>query len=188
MSGSFSYSLKKPSSTLIVSLLLLACDDPEIQSEAAARVGTDHAVVGSQTENEEKKETVKPVSIPVAATPSLDHEPVQVLTPEASPVPDPVQEVPRKSKKSKKKKSMAPTIDGKALYQKSCKKCHGATGNSETKMGRKYEIPPLKGNKISQKKAEKVIREGVPETKMKGYRKKLSAEEITALSQFVVKF
>ena len=35
--------------------------------------------------------------------------------------------------------------DGAALYAKSCRRCHGAEGKSDTTMGTKLEVPPVAG-------------------------------------------
>ena len=86
-----------------------------------------------------------------------------------------------------KSKPSGPKIDAQALYMAKCKKCHGANGDSDTKMGKKYEIEPLKGAKISKKKAAKAIRKGVPDTKMKPFESKLTGDEIDALAAFVTK-
>lgn|GEM_PF-6367963 len=118
------------------------------------------------------------------------------VTPEqltAAKTPDPRKSVETKDRKKSRpqkivgKKQRGPKIDAKALYMKSCKKCHGSAGDSNTKMGKKYEIPLLKGSKLSVAKAKKLIGSGVPKTKMKAYAKKLSTSEIAALAAFVTR-
>ena len=76
--------------------------------------------------------------------------------------------------------------DGKAVYMKKCKKCHGADGKANTKMGKKHEIAPIPG-KLSKGKIAKIVKNGKPGTKMKAFGKKLSAEEIDAVAAFVKK-
>ena len=75
--------------------------------------------------------------------------------------------------------------DGKAVYMKKCKKCHGADGKAGTKMGKKYEMKPIPG-KLSKGKVKKVINNGKPNTKMKSFSKKLSPEEIDAVTAYVM--
>ena len=65
--------------------------------------------------------------------------------------------------------------DGKAVYMKKCKKCHGADGKAQTKMGKKYEMGPIPG-KLDKAKVGKVIKNGKANTKMKAFKEKLSAE------------
>jgi len=82
----------------------------------------------------------------------------------------------------------APSIaaaDGKALYMKKCKKCHGPDGKADTKMGKKHKIDVIPG-KYSKAKVLKVIKNGVPKTKMKSFASKLSEDEIAAVADFVM--
>jgi mono/diheme cytochrome c family protein len=90
-----------------------------------------------------------------------------------------------KMDKPKSDKPKADLSAGKTLYMKKCKNCHGASGDSDTKMGRKLEIPPLNKSKTSLSKMRKTIENGVADTKMKAYKSKLSAEEITDVTAFV---
>lgn len=77
---------------------------------------------------------------------------------------------------------------GRELYMKKCKACHGTSGEADTKMGQKHEIeswkePGWKG-KWTLAKIEKIVKEGKDGTKMKAFEGKLSPEEITAVSTF----
>jgi mono/diheme cytochrome c family protein len=78
-------------------------------------------------------------------------------------------------------------IDAKALFESKCKSCHGADGKGDTTIGKKVEIPSLASTKVSKAEAIKVITNGVPDTKMKGYADKLSKEEIEAVAAYVKK-
>jgi mono/diheme cytochrome c family protein len=78
-------------------------------------------------------------------------------------------------------------IDAKALFEGKCKSCHGSDGKGDTTIGKKVNIPSLAGTKLSKADATKKIRDGVPDTKMKGYADKLSKEEIDALAAYVKK-
>jgi mono/diheme cytochrome c family protein len=78
-------------------------------------------------------------------------------------------------------------IDAKALFDGKCKSCHGADGKGDTTIGKKVNIPSLAGTKLSKADAVKKIADGVPDTKMKGYKDKLSKDEIDALAAYVKK-
>jgi len=85
--------------------------------------------------------------------------------------------------------------DGKALFDTTCAKCHGADGKGATKMGAKagckdftdaaYQAT-LKDDKMADS-----IKSGVKEgdkTKMKGFGDVLSADDIKALVAYVRSF
>jgi len=87
--------------------------------------------------------------------------------------------------------------DGKAVYMKKCKKCHGADGKGQTKMGIKHKSPDFTDSgwqgKNSKDKVVKAVTNGVlkpdgTKTKMKAFKEKLSAEEISAVSDYVKAF
>ena len=75
--------------------------------------------------------------------------------------------------------------DGKAVYMKKCKKCHGADGKAQTKMGKKHEMEPIPG-KLNKAKITKAIKNGKANTKMKAFKEKLTEEEIGAVATFVM--
>jgi cytochrome c553 len=54
--------------------------------------------------------------------------------------------------------------DGKALYEKECKKCHGEDGKGKTKMGEKYGVKDYSDAKVQEElkdaAALKAIKEG----------------------------
>lgn len=81
----------------------------------------------------------------------------------------------------------ASKVDAKALYDGKCKSCHGADGKGETTIGKKVDIPSLAGTSLSKAKIVSTIENGVPDTKMKGYKDKLSKEEIDAVAGYVKK-
>lgn len=84
------------------------------------------------------------------------------------------------------------TADVEQVYAKNCKNCHGADGKAETKMGKKHEIDSFADaawqGRHSDEKIRDAIANGKEGTKMKAYGKKLSAEQIDALVQYVRKF
>ncbi len=77
--------------------------------------------------------------------------------------------------------AQALAADGAALYAKSCRRCHGAEGKSDTTMGAKLEIPPVAGQEAA------TVVEAV---KVGGRRhsrpaENLSDEELEAIGAFV---
>lgn len=86
-----------------------------------------------------------------------------------------------------------PATDGASVYERTCAKCHGPDGKGDTGMGRKARgegknWPDLTQSKDEADKVLGIIRDGVPDTKMKGYADKLSAEELTNVRDFVMAF
>jgi mono/diheme cytochrome c family protein len=81
----------------------------------------------------------------------------------------------------------APKIDAKGIYEGKCKSCHGGDGKGDTTIGKKVDIPSLAKTSLSKAKIVSVIESGVPDTKMKGYKDKLSKEEIDAVADYVKK-
>jgi mono/diheme cytochrome c family protein len=85
----------------------------------------------------------------------------------------------------------ADTVSGAAVYEKSCTKCHGADGKGETGMGKKAKEKgekwaDLSTSKLDKDKVTAIVKDGVADTKMKGYGDKLSAAELQAVTDFVV--
>jgi mono/diheme cytochrome c family protein len=78
-------------------------------------------------------------------------------------------------------------IDAKSIFDGKCKSCHGADGKGDTTIGKKVNIPSLAGTKLGKDKIISVVESGVPDTKMKGYKDKLSKEEIEAVAGYVKK-
>ncbi len=102
--------------------------------------------------------------------PTLDLAPPPVINPAPTPV---------------------PAIDATALWKKTCAKCHGVDGKADTKFARKLagqgiEIPDLSTSDDPVDEFVEVIAAGVPNTKMKPYGKRLSADEIKALADHAV--
>ena len=82
-------------------------------------------------------------------------------------------------------KPKADLAAGKDLFLKKCKSCHGASGDGQTKIGKKEDIPSIQKIKLSATKIASVIADGVKDTKMKAYKSKLSPEEIANIAAFV---
>lgn len=75
--------------------------------------------------------------------------------------------------------------DAPTLWTGKCKSCHAENGNGDTKVGREKKISDLSAAawqaKHSDGQIRDVIKNGVPDTKMKAYADKLSDAEIDAL-------
>ncbi len=82
----------------------------------------------------------------------------------------------------------ASSADGKAIYLKKCKSCHGVSGAADTTLAQKHDIeswkePGWKG-KWSLSKVEDIVTNGKSGTKMKAFKDKLTPEEIDAVSVY----
>jgi mono/diheme cytochrome c family protein len=91
--------------------------------------------------------------------------------------------------------SAARAADGKALWDKNCGSCHGPDGKGDTKAGKLTKVRDLTAadvkSGLTQDKVHSVISEGVVDkdtgkTRMKGFKDKLSSEEIDALTKHVL--
>lgn len=77
------------------------------------------------------------------------------------------------------------SVSAKAIWDKQCKKCHAEDGSGSTKLGQKLELLDYtKAESLGDMTDEELFsatKDGVEGTKMKGYAKKLSDDEINAL-------
>ncbi len=94
----------------------------------------------------------------------------------------------KKADKKDDSASAAASGNGKELYLKKCKNCHGTTGAADTKIGQKNDIaswkePGWKG-KWPMSKVENIVKNGKSGTKMKPFKDKLTADEIKAVSKY----
>jgi mono/diheme cytochrome c family protein len=105
---------------------------------------------------------------------------------EKDPPKDPPKEAPKDPPKDPPKEATA-NVDAKSIFSGKCKSCHGADGKGDTTIGKKVDIPSLAGTSLSKAKIVSTIENGVPDTKMKGYKDKLSKEEIDAVAAYVKK-
>lgn len=80
-------------------------------------------------------------------------------------------------------------VDAKAVWDKQCKKCHAEDGSGDTTLGKKLEIKNYTDKAalkdFSDEDLFKATKDGVDKTKMAGYGKKLSDEEIHALVAYM---
>ena len=102
--------------------------------------------------------------------------------PEAKPEKAPTEKAPTEDKPEATAK-----VDGKPIFDGKCKSCHGADGKGDTTIGKKVNIPSLAGTSLSKAKVVAAIENGVPDTKMKAYKDKLSKDEIDAVASYVKK-
>lgn len=84
-------------------------------------------------------------------------------------------------------KDPGPKLDGKPIYMKKCKSCHGENGDGDTTIGKKVDIPSLQKTKLGKGKIVSTVTNGVSGTKMKPYKDKLSKDEIDAVAAYVKK-
>ena len=89
----------------------------------------------------------------------------------------------------------ARAADGKALYEKECKKCHGEDGKGKTKMGEKYNAKDYTDAKVQEElkdeAAIKAIKDGYKDKEGKQVMKPaegLSDQEIKDLVAYMRKF
>ena len=79
--------------------------------------------------------------------------------------------------------------DAADVWRAKCRNCHGEDGKAQTKVGKAQKIDDFSNAAWQAKHTDadikEVIRDGVPDTKMKPYKEKLSAEEIDALVQYI---
>jgi cytochrome c len=89
----------------------------------------------------------------------------------------------------------AVAADAAALWDKNCASCHGKDGKGKTKMGEKLKVRDLTDPKVmatlnktnvSESMTKGVKEEGGEKLVMKSYAEKLSAEEITALTDYTL--
>lgn len=77
----------------------------------------------------------------------------------------------------------------KAAWDKQCKKCHAEDGSGQTALGKKLKLKDYTQAEalaeFSDEDLFNMTKDGVPDTKMNGYAKKLSDEEITALVAYM---
>lgn len=80
-------------------------------------------------------------------------------------------------------------VDGKAVYLKSCKECHGVLGTPTKASRRKYEkIADFTDPEFFKKKKDSELIEAVEKGKgrdMKGFAEKLSKDEIKAVVEYI---
>ena len=81
----------------------------------------------------------------------------------------------------------APPPDGEALYRENCRACHGPSGVPPQRMVAIYkELAPLDSAFLALRSEDSVVavlRDGIG--KMKGYKDRLTPEQIVAIAKYV---
>jgi len=78
--------------------------------------------------------------------------------------------------------------DGKAIYSKNCKQCHGVLGEPTKTAKAKYDkIPSFQDPEFFKKHSHEEMLEAISKGKgeMKGFAEKLSKEEMQAVVQYI---
>ncbi|MEZ4451991.1 MAG: c-type cytochrome [Nannocystaceae bacterium] len=175
-----------------------ACDggDQAKPEPAKQEAKPDEAKPEATKPDEAKPEAVKPDEAkPDEAKPD-EANPDEAKPDEAAPdeaKPDeaaPEEKTATKTEKkapAKTEKAPASNVDVKGIFASKCKSCHGEDGRGKTKFAEKTPVPDLTGTKLSTTKIGDIISNGVADTKMKGFKEKLSKDEITALAGYVKK-
>ena len=74
-------------------------------------------------------------------------------------------------------------------WSSKCKSCHGGDGKGETTMGKKSKVKDLSTAQWQSQHSDAEIRgsiaDGIPDTKMKGFKDKLDDAQIEALVKYV---
>jgi mono/diheme cytochrome c family protein len=108
--------------------------------------------------------------------------------PPTEPKPKPKSKAPAKPKPRAPKPAEGPKADaanGRAIFMAKCKTCHGGNGSGDTPFGQQIGIKSLIKAPLSRAAVKSKIADGVPGTKMKGYRDSLSAQELDDVTAFV---
>ncbi|NOK16072.1 cytochrome c [Corallococcus carmarthensis] len=93
--------------------------------------------------------------------------------------------------------SCAPAVshaeDAAALWDKSCKNCHGPDGRAQTRMGQKESIPDMTRASWQKAESDKEIRGVIANgsshnPKMKAYKDRLTPEQMDALVGYIRTF
>lgn len=75
--------------------------------------------------------------------------------------------------------------DAKAIWEKKCALCHGVDGSGKAAMKTKNYTDAKVQTDLKDDAILKAIKDGIADTKMKGYAGKLSDDEIKSLAAFV---
>jgi mono/diheme cytochrome c family protein len=95
---------------------------------------------------------------------------------------------PKADEAPKEEAKPAAAGNGKELYMKKCKSCHGVSGAADTKIAKKHDIGSwtVAGwkSKWTMSKVKDIVANGKAGTKMKAFKGKLTPEEIDAVSAY----
>ena len=176
--------------SIALSLTAAACDGGDTPKEAPAAEKPAEAKPDEAKPDEAKPDEAKPdeVAKPEEVAKPDEAKPEDDAKPEDTPADaKPEADKPAPKKTPKPEKAAAPAIDAKPLFLAKCKSCHGEDGRGKTKYAEKTPVPDLHGSKLSKAKIVDVIANGVPDSKMKGFKDKFSKDEIDAIAAYVKK-
>jgi mono/diheme cytochrome c family protein len=87
---------------------------------------------------------------------------------------------------------VAPGAGTQEIFEQRCKLCHGVDGRGKTKKGIESKAPDFTRPRWQKHTTDDEIREaitnGVPKSKMKGFKDKLTTDQIDALGKYVRAF
>jgi mono/diheme cytochrome c family protein len=87
--------------------------------------------------------------------------------------------------KPRKRKASGSAASGRPIFQAKCKACHGPDGKGNTAYGKKVGIRSLARTSLSRGRVKAIIADGMPGTKMKAYRDKLTPTQLDDVTAFV---
>lgn len=138
--------------------------------------------------NQNDQNDTKAANKPTAVAKSPDPKPDPIAKPPGDKNPDPKVPPTATDKPDNKQPGTTPKVDGKALFMKKCKTCHGPKGDAKPKGKVHHKMPdwtkPGWKAKRPVSKIVEIVTAGVPDTKMKAFATKLSETEILAVSEF----
>lgn len=71
------------------------------------------------------------------------------------------------------------------LFKSKCAICHGPDGKGNTPIAKKFGAKNLAATSLKESEVADAITKGIPESKMPGFKGKLSPEEIDRLAHFI---
>ena len=82
--------------------------------------------------------------------------------------------------------AVSPVAESQSLYRTHCANCHGNNGKSQTPKGRKLEADDLTTADVKSASIEKLVRIiSNGKADMPGFKKKLSASQITSVANYI---
>lgn len=143
-------------------------------------------------EEEKPEEAAAEEEKPEEAAAEEEEKPEEEEAPEqeapAKADPKPKAPKPKAKADDAKDEPAAGGANGKEIYLKKCKSCHGTTGAADTKIAQKHDIGSWKEpgwkSKWSLSKVRDIVVNGKSGTKMKAFKDKLTPAEIDAVSTY----
>ncbi len=163
-------------------------DDPSGWSNVVASMVEEGADVDRETATDIAAYLAQKFPQDATPPPTLKPVPPSTTTSRGDAAMSPVvagsrEEKPQNTRQPHKDTRRQTTRKGRSVYMAKCKSCHGGNGKGKTKIGEKLGIKSL--SRASRGRIRSAILNGVPGTKMRAYRTKLSRAEVDAVAQFV---